>query len=154
MPRSWGVSACSTACRMWRKPKACTVALCRTEYPSGLRTNVMRSVFVVEGFALLGIGIGHLSRPEGHQFLCFLAPISRFFICLLECVERLERGIHHVQHIRAPKRLGQDVADADRFQHRAHTAAGNDARAGRSRFEQHLSATIMLRDFMRDSRPR
>ena len=52
----------------------------------------------------------------------------------------MQRGkgrLHHIQDVVAAQRLAQDIADAGGFDHGAHAAAGNDARAGAGRLEQH-----------------
>src|ERR1700681_818471 len=46
-------------------------------------------------------------------------------------LERVEGGAHQIVGIRRPKRLGDHILDAERFEHGAHRAAGDNAGAGR-----------------------
>src|SRR5579871_5547636 len=47
--------------------------------------------------------------------------------------QRVEGGANHVVGVRRADRLGHDVLNSERFEHRAHRTAGDDARSGRRR---------------------
>ena len=54
-------------------------------------------------------------------------------------LQRVERGAHHVVRVRRAHRLGDDVMHAERLEHGAHRAAGDDAGAGLGGAQQDLA---------------
>src|SRR6266851_1095372 len=57
----------------------------------------------------------------------------------VELLQRLERRLDHIVRVGRADRLGNDVLDAERLEHRAHRAAGDDAGAGRGGAQGHLA---------------
>ena len=80
----------------------------------------------------------------------FLPRRAEDLVAGAELGERLEGGFHHVGVVGGTERLGEDVADADRFADGAHAATGDDARSRRGRLEQHLAAAELGVDLVRD----
>src|SRR6266478_6763317 len=57
----------------------------------------------------------------------------------VELLQRLEGGLDHVVRVGRADRLGDNVLDAERLEHRTHRAAGDDAGAGRGGAQRHLA---------------
>src|SRR5258708_2548272 len=150
MPRTWGVSSCSTVWCMRCRPSARTVSLCRWVLPSGLRTSVMRRDLGLAPWVSSGLWLSILlSIPERRHVAQFRAAAPGFKFRALELLESAQGGIDHIQHVGAAERLSEDVAHTHGFQDGAHATAGNNAGAGRRRLEQHLRAGMARDDFMR-----
>src|SRR6266478_3251735 len=61
----------------------------------------------------------------------------------VELQQRLERRLDHVVRVGRADRLGDDVLDAERLEHGAHRAAGDDAGTGRRRSEHDPPRAVM-----------
>src|SRR5258705_1625969 len=114
MPRSWGVSTCSTVWCMRCRPSERTVALWRPVLPSGLRTRV---ILIFRGASLAGAPSGALVSglsvillpiPEGRNFFDVFAAAARFQLRALELLQSFDGGIDHIPNLGAAHRLGQD----------------------------------------------
>ena len=57
-------------------------------------------------------------------------------------LQRVESRAHHVVGIGRALRLGDHVVHAERFEHRAHRAAGDDAGTGRRRAQNHPAGAV------------
>src|SRR5215475_15978642 len=115
MPRIVGVSSCFTVSLIFRSPSAFTVASWR-----GLRP-MMLPVSVILSF-LLG------TRGLLYQIAVAAAPPGRVQILkTLDPLQRIDGGLEHVVGIIGPQRLGQDVLNAGRLQHRTDCPPRDDA---------------------------
>ena len=72
------------------------------------------------------------------------------FIAPTQSAQRLDRRLDHVGVIARAERLREHVANAGRFDDRAHAAAGDDAGAGRSRAQQNAAAAELADHFVRN----
>src|SRR4051794_23126382 len=61
-------------------------------------------------------------------------------------LQRVEGGANHVVGIRRADRLRHHVLDAERFEHRAHRTAGDDAGTGRSRAQIDAAGAVAAGD--------
>src|SRR5256714_3210617 len=61
-------------------------------------------------------------------------------------LQRVEGGANHVVGIRRADRLRHHVLDTERFEHRAHRAAGDDAGTGRSRAQVDAAGAVAAGD--------
>src|SRR2546421_7053834 len=168
MPRSDGRSCLTTTAWWCFKPSASSVRRSNAGRPIPERTCRIRSsplpgggggrsrpVFRLPYFRVGGsLAMGHfLARPvrDGLELDAALlgdAPRRR------EVLERIQRGPHHVVRVGGAEALGEDVAHAGALQHRAHRAAGDDARSGRGGLQEHAPGAVVTDDFMRNGRAR
>src|SRR5262249_19258219 len=108
IPRIDGVSSCSTVARIFRRPRARSVFTWFGWSPIRLRTRVILSL-------LLGKG----------RLLRFLRGLAAQRVEVLEPphpLERVDGRLQDVVRVVGADRLGQDVLDAGRLQHRPHRA--------------------------------
>ena len=75
-----------------------------------------------------------------------LAAAGRDHARRVELLQRVERRLDHVVRVGRADRLGDDVLDAERLEHRAHRAAGDDAGAGRGGAQHHLAGAVVAVD--------
>jgi len=126
------------------------VALWRFEYPIGLFTSVIRRIF--SGiFSSEGLVLGIFPPlPERQEVFGSLPAADSLNFGEFELVQGIHRGGNHIEDVAATKRLGQDIGDTCRFEHGAHTAAGNYAGPCGGRLEQHTRAADPPKHFVRD----
>src|SRR5712672_4027078 len=63
-------------------------------------------------------------------------------------LQRVEGGANHVVGVRRTDRFCHHVLDAERLEHRAHRAAGDDAGTGRRRAQIHPARTMTAGDIV------
>ena len=97
-----------------------------------LLTRVMRSIFLVAVFSAILPPL-----PEGSSSLHGFATAGSFFFRRFELIQGIECGFHHIQHIGAAQRFGQNIMDTGCFQNGAHAASSDNAVPG----EAGLSST-------------
>src|ERR671922_570073 len=112
MPRTVGVSSCETDWCMRRRPSAFTVASCFGLRPMIDLVSVILS-FLPGTDRLLHVVVGAVAAlaPHGVQILQALDPSKG-----------VDRRLQHVVRIVRAERLGEDVLDAGRLEHRPHRA--------------------------------
>src|SRR5262245_23096554 len=64
--------------------------------------------------------------------------------------QTVDGGVHQVVRVARPEALGEDVLHARRLEHRPHSGARDDARAGRRRLEQHTPRAEVSEDLVRN----
>src|SRR5215470_18160676 len=129
MPRITGVSSCTTVARIRRRPSASSVRTWPGLSPIALRVCVTLS-FLLDKDGLL-------------RFLYTLPPEPLEVLELPDPPERVQGRLQHVVRIVRTKRLGQDVLDARRFQHRAHRPARDQPRALGRRAQEHPPRAVV-----------
>src|ERR1700761_7996664 len=100
---------------------------------SGLRLalRIWRTVTVFPAFAffsamtflsysVLGARFGGLVFTAGQDFRDAAATALGHHAGALLVLERVEGGAHHAVGVRGAQRLGHHIANAERFEHRAH----------------------------------
>src|ERR1700736_1619181 len=148
MPRVSGVSGTSATrpmrvsprrVRFWRWSKRRRIALpiCRTLMVARFAILLFRHRL---GFAALAA-----ARLQGRDFE-IAARGYRARAVLMP--ERVESGAHHVVGIGRADRLRHHVLHAERFEYRAHRAAGDDAGAGRRRAQEHAAGAMAAEHVM------
>src|SRR5207253_3844935 len=128
MPRMVGVSSCSTAWCMRRRPRAFTVASCVGERPMRDLVSVILSFLPGTG-RLLHATVDDALAPRGVQIL---KP--------LDATERVDGRLQHVVRIVRAERLGEDVLDADSLEHGPYGAARDDTRPRHRGLQEHAPA--------------
>src|ERR671912_431147 len=73
------------------------------------------------------------------QVADLLAAAGRDHARRVELLQGNERCLDHVVRVRRTDRFRDDVLDAERLEHRAHRAAGDDAGTGRGGSQRHLA---------------
>src|SRR4029077_8685952 len=63
-------------------------------------------------------------------------------------LQRIECRTHHVVGVRRAQRFGDDVAHAERLEHRAHRSTGDDSSAGGSRADDDLAGPVVATRLM------
>src|SRR5439155_2698477 len=136
IPRMLGVSSCSTTCLMWRSPGAFTVGSWFGDRSMVLLARVTLSLLATG--CLLAVALGGLApgRVRGLQ--------------LLHAAKGVHGGLEDVVRIVGPERLGEDILDAGRLEHRANRAAGDDARSLRGGLEIDASGAEVADDLAGD----
>src|SRR5581483_1032633 len=87
---------------------------------------------------LLGVALAATGLQRGHLDVAARGNRARRILVL----ERVEGRAHHVVRVRRAERLGDDVLHAERLEHRAHRAAGDDAGSGRRCAQEHLAGAV------------
>src|SRR6185437_12369912 len=82
------------------------------------------------------------------QFRYFQAATGRDRAGAVDALQRIESGPHQVVGIGRALRLGDDVVDAERLEHGAHRAAGDDAGTGDGGTQDHLARAVMADDIV------
>src|SRR5262249_55671321 len=94
-----------------------------------------RTRIVPAAFAVLALAITtHLVH--------FLAALGSDALRRRHQLQTLDRGAHQVDRIARTDGLGQNVLDADHFEHRAHGAAGDHAGTFRRRLHEHARRAV------------
>src|ERR1043166_7992025 len=151
MPRTAGVSSSVRVRRILPRPRK--VAACTSGLRLALRIWRTVTVFFVSAIARLAYLDRVLARGSLLAFAGAFAALDdvadaaaaalRHHARALLQLQRIEGRAHHVVGIGGAERLGHHVAHAQRFEHRAHRAPGDDAGAGRSRTDQHFAGAVM-----------
>src|SRR6266536_2091570 len=76
-------------------------------------------------------------HARGRDVLERQTATSRDLLRTDQALQRGHGGVHDVDRVVRAERLGQHVVDARALEHGAHRAAGDDARTGTGRLEQH-----------------
>src|SRR5690606_2198550 len=121
-------SATSTVWWRRRRPRPFTDEMIAFSSPKVLFTWVTRMVLLAMA----------LSQDLFHA----LAALGRDLIGRTHGRERIDGGTHDVDRVARAVALGEHVAHADALQHRAHRAAGDDARTVGGRLHQHAGGTV------------
>src|ERR1700722_10697239 len=140
MPRTSGVATTSRLLLILFSPRPIRVACWPGFCPLPDFTWVMRIFFsdiarLHRGILLRAEQIRHLlAAARGHEARAGHAGECR------------ERRLHHVVRVTATERLRHHVADAQRLEHRAQRAAGDDAGAGGRGADHHMASAELTRD--------
>src|SRR6185312_5220724 len=89
-----------------------------------------------------GVAANTARLQRGHLDVAACRHRTRRILML----ERVEGGANHVVGVRRADRLRHHVLDAERFEHRAHRAAGDDAGTGRSRAQVDAAGAVTAGD--------
>src|SRR5258707_14982914 len=148
MPRTSGLSTSSRL--RWRlfSPSPISVPRWSSVRPMGL------PVWVILIFLPSAIAYS-LSRRLGGGLVAATQKVTDLLAAAggdharrIELQQRLERRLDHVVRVGRADRLGDDVLDAERLEHGAHRAAGDDAGAGRGGAQRHLAGAEAAFDVM------
>src|SRR5438309_695611 len=139
MPRMSGVSWRMRSRPTLVRPRPRTVARWSSGWPLRLRTSFTRSAAMLSSSLLLGTDL-----------LQLLASHARHLVRAAQAAQAVQRGLDHVVRIPRALRLGEDVADPHRLEHRAHRAARDDAGSLAGRLEQHAPGAEVTQHLVRD----
>src|SRR6185437_5805042 len=128
MPRFDGVSATSTLCPMRRSPRPRAELRMLANWPYMLLIKV----------TLIDLSVMTLA----HEFRDALAALGRDVVRRAQLGQRIHGRPHHVDGVARTVALGEHVAHARALEHRAHAAAGDDARAVRGRLHVHARGSM------------
>src|ERR1700678_1157133 len=117
MPRFDGVSATTTLWPIRRNPKPRAELRMLANWPAILLIKVTLMVFSV--------------MTSTYDFRDGLAALRRNIVRGAQLAQRIHSGAHHIDRIARAVALREHVAHAGEFEHRAHAAAGDHARAVR-----------------------
>src|SRR5688572_18082097 len=101
-------------------PPAAFVCLAMTLFSGSARLSILYAGRALGAVATARDDLADLLATAG-------GDIARAFLM----AQRRESGAHHIIGVRGAERFGDHILDAERFEHGAHRAAGDDARAGR-----------------------
>src|SRR5690242_20603127 len=136
--RTCGVSSWMTVWCIRRRPSAFTVASCLGLSPMIDRHSETLSLLLGTDRLLHQVAVA-AAAAGGVQVL---QP--------LDAPERVERGLEDVVRIVRSQRLGQDVLNTGRLQHRPHGAAGDDAGPRYRGLEEHPAGPEVAGDLAGD----
>src|ERR1700679_2417954 len=123
MPRFDGVSATTTLWPMRRNPKPRAELRMLANWPYML---------------LIKVTLIDLSdMASTHEFRDALAALGRDIVRSAQLGEGVHGGAHHIDGVARTVALGEHVAHARALEHRAHAAAGDDARTVSRRLHVH-----------------
>src|ERR1700742_535614 len=91
-----------------------------------------------------GVAANTARLQRGHLDIAARRHRARRILML----QRVESGANHVVGVRRTDRLRHHVLDAERLEHRAHRAAGDDAGTGRSRTQIDATGAMTSRDIV------
>src|SRR5699024_9385090 len=86
------------------------------------------------------------------NFFRFLSTETSDVIDRLQVLQRCDRRTDHVDRRTASDALGEDIADAGQFQHRADRTAGDNTGTFSCRTQEYFACTVCSSDLMRDRR--
>src|SRR5216683_362667 len=136
MPRMAGVSWRMRSRPTLVRPRPRTVARWSSGWPLRPRTSFTRSA--ISGSLL------------GADLLQLLAAQARHLLRAAQPAQAVQRRLHHVVRVPRALRLGEDVADPHRLEHRAHRAARDDPGSLAGRLEQHAPGAEVTQHLVRD----
>src|SRR5229473_3011753 len=136
MPRMAGVSWRMRSRPTLVRPRPRTVARWSSGWPLRPRTSFTRSA--ISGSLL------------GTDLLQLLAAQARHLLRAAQPAQAVQRRLHHVVRVPRALRLGEDVADPHRLEHRAHRAARDDPGSLAGRLEQHAPGAEVAHHLVRD----
>src|SRR6478672_10627028 len=140
-PRTDGESVSSRTSFNLRRPSARTLRRWRAVQPFGLLNRRTRSLAPAAAFVDFVVVAFALAIAE-HLF-DGLATLGRDALGRGHCLQANNRRADEVDRIARTDGLGQNVLDADHFEHGAHRAAGDDAGAFRSRLHEDARRTVV-----------
>src|SRR6266850_1108793 len=86
----------------------------------------------------------------GTDLLQLLAAQTRRLLGAAQPAQPVQGRLDHVVRVPRALRLGEDVADPHRLEHRAHRAARDDARSLAGRLERHAARAEVAQHFVRN----
>src|SRR5712664_127198 len=137
MPRMSLVSGRTRSRPTLVRPRPRTVARWSSGWPLRPRTSFTRND--MSGSLLLGTDL-----------LQLLAAQARHLLRAAQPAQAVQRGLDYVVRVPRALRLGEDVADPHRLEHRAHRASGDDPGSLAGRLEQHAPGAEMAQHLVRD----
>src|SRR3982075_2361830 len=139
MPRTSGVSTSSRLRWRWFSPSPISVPRWSSVRPMWLPVWVILIVLPSAIAYSLSRRLGGGLVAAAQQVADLLAAAGGDHARRVELLQRLERRLDHVVRVGRADRFGDDVPDAERLEHGAHRAAGDDAGAGRGGAQGHFA---------------
>src|SRR6266481_2333476 len=137
MPRMSGVSWRTRSRPTLVRPRPRTVARWSSGWPLRPRTSFTRNDMSA-------------SLLLGTDLLQLLAAQARHLLRAAQPAQSVQRGLHHVVRVPRALRLGEDVADPHRLEHRAHRAARDHPGSLARRLELHPPRAEVADHLVRD----
>src|SRR5271165_1747105 len=128
IPRFDGVSATTTLWPMRRNPKPFAELRILANWPNRLLTKV----------TLIDLSV--MASP--HEFRDALAALGGDVVRRAQLGQRIHGRPHHVDGIARAVALGEHIAHTGALEHRAHAAAGDDARTVRGGLHVHAGRPV------------
>src|SRR5437870_753964 len=125
------------------RPSPRTVARWSSGWPERPRTSFTRRAAMLSSSLLLGTDLLQLLAADPGHLLGAAQP-----------AQPVQGRLDHVVRVPRALRLGEDVADPHRLEHRAHRAARDDAGSLAGRLEQHAARAEVPQHLVRDGFPR